>query len=128
MIQLNWTAPTLTLQQVEGLFIPILGSNYDGLQTEGTYLYVRTFEPVSGDIEQIIRDSFYKASNIPQQISVNSNPPFAEPTYRTKRNATSTLASISPNTTQTIDFHLTEERYINGGVVIIENAILGDII
>ena len=126
MIQLNWTAPTLTLQQVEGLFIPILGSNYDGLQTEGPYLYVRTFEPVSGDVEQIIRDSFYKASNLPQLISINSNPPFAEPTYRTKRNATQSIVSIEPDNYQNIDFLMTAERYVAGGLIIIENAVFGD--
>lgn len=56
---------------------------------------------------------------------VDSNP-FAVPTYRTKRNATATLITIAPDSHEHIDFHLTAERYVAGGTLIVENGVFGD--
>jgi hypothetical protein len=54
--------------------------------------------------------------------------PFALPTYRTKRAATSSIATCAPGTSQTIDYILAAERYVTGGRLIVENAVLGDYI
>lgn len=65
-----------------------------------------------------------------QQVTVAALPeplPFAQPTYRTKRDATDIL-TIAKNTSAVMDFLLTEERYISGGELVVENAEFGDYI
>jgi hypothetical protein len=52
--------------------------------------------------------------------------PFALPLYRTKRNATPSVQTVGQNTTQTIDFQMTSEQYVSGGVLIVKNGRLGD--
>jgi hypothetical protein len=54
--------------------------------------------------------------------------PFAQPTYRTKRNATADILSISPGTDEDVQFKLLAERYVTGGSLIVQNAELGDYI
>lgn len=63
------------------------------------------------------------------EITKQAEPqPFAVPTYRTKLNATPSLVTVAPNTDEDIDFLLTEERYVTGGSITIQNAVLGDYI
>jgi hypothetical protein len=57
---------------------------------------------------------------------VISQPPFSEPMYRTKRNATSDPISCPANETVEIDYLITEERFVFGGEIIIKNAEFGD--
>jgi hypothetical protein len=67
----------------------------------------------------------------PQEVSVVQTieaMPFATPSYRTKRNATTSTVTIAPNGNQDVQFHLTSERYVSGGDLIIENAEFGDYI
>lgn len=52
--------------------------------------------------------------------------PFAQPTFRTKRAKTSSVTSINANSSQTIDYLITADRYFFGGSIIIENAEFGD--
>lgn len=54
--------------------------------------------------------------------------PFCQPTYRTKRAATSGLISVPVNSSAGVGiiYKLTSERYASGGVLIVENAELGD--
>jgi len=52
--------------------------------------------------------------------------PFAKPDYRTKLDATSDLVTVASNSSEAIDFLITEERYVSGGKLIIENAEMGD--
>jgi len=54
--------------------------------------------------------------------------PFAEPTYRTKRDKTPSLVTIAPGATEVIDYQITEEKYIHGGILLHKNSELGDII
>lgn len=66
---------------------------------------------------------------IVQQLVISHLPlfePFAAPTYRTKHNATDALVSIQPGAIGEIDFTLTQERFVSGGSLVIENAEFGD--
>ncbi len=54
--------------------------------------------------------------------------PFAAPLYRTKNDATTSIETCNKNSTKTIDFKLTAERYVSGGAVTIENPEFGDYI
>lgn len=65
----------------------------------------------------------------PNTFAISSMPdpaPFATPSYRTKKNATASLATVEPGTIGDIDFAMTEERYVSGGALIVENAEIGD--
>ena len=55
-------------------------------------------------------------------VNVESEPPFAEPLYRTKRSRTLAPIYIPPGATKVIDFILPEERYVAGGAIIVENG------
>jgi hypothetical protein len=54
--------------------------------------------------------------------------PFAKPEFRTKRSKTSSIVSIEPNTNVTIDYLITEERYVSGGSLVFTGAEIGDYI
>lgn len=61
-------------------------------------------------------------------VAVQSIPdptPFAQPTYRTKRNASGVVA-CALNVTTVVDFQMTSTLYVSGGMLIIENAEFGD--
>jgi hypothetical protein len=128
-VQISWTNPSVTLQEVEEVVSPILGEDYDGIVVEDKYLYVRSNSPISVENEYSIKDKIYLLNNQPQSVNIVSAPepePFAIPSYRTKRNATASIVTIEPSNTQTIDFKLTAERYVSGGCLVIENAEFGD--
>ena len=62
-------------------------------------------------------------------VAVQSQPdpvPFAQPTYRTKRDAIAALVPCARNTSADIPFKVVSERYVSGGTLIVENAEMGD--
>lgn len=59
-------------------------------------------------------------------VSVGSQPPFAEPSFRTKRSATPSLVTIAPGSSGTIDYYITQERYVAGGTILVSGAQFGD--
>lgn len=62
-------------------------------------------------------------------VAVTSLPdpaPFAQPSYRTKRDAGASPVSCAPGAIANINLKLVEERYVSGGSLIIENAEFGD--
>jgi hypothetical protein len=66
-----------------------------------------------------------------QPVEIISQPsieqlPFAQPTYRTKRNATSSLITVPVGGSASIDFQLTAERYVSGGMILAQGAEFGD--
>jgi len=66
-----------------------------------------------------------------QAVEVKSQPdpmPFAQPTYRTKMNATSGIITIAPGANSDVQFQLTSERYVTGGSLVVHNAQIGDYI
>lgn len=95
------------------------------------------FKTSLGDDEKTTLDSLVNAHGgsplvqapqvVPVTVQSQSEPqPFAQPTYRTKRNATTDLVSIALNTNEVLDFVMAAERYVSGGCLHIENAELGD--
>jgi hypothetical protein len=61
-------------------------------------------------------------------VKVSATPPFAEPDYRTKMDATASWVDCTPNAVTNIDFILAEERYVTGGELIFHNSKKGDYI
>ena len=128
-VQISWMNPSVTLQAVEEVIAPILGIDYDGIVVENQYLYVRSNTPISPENELLIKDRIFTLSNTPQTISVVSVPdpaPFAQPTYRTKRNATNSIVTVQSGESGDIDFLLTAERYTAGGTLLVDGAQFGD--
>lgn len=112
-----------------------------GYETEGRYLF-HTDDLINYDFQAVIQTAYSKTLaeffagreivsqeeyvNIGNSISVNSQPPFAEPDYRTKRDANSEWVVCPENIATTLDFALTEERYASGGEIIFKNTKEGD--
>jgi hypothetical protein len=63
MIRIDWAAPKITVAEFEQFLSPYLGSNYDGILLESPYLYVRTFEPLTGEQETYIYDYVYSLND-----------------------------------------------------------------
>jgi len=73
----------------------------------------------------------YKTSankSAPALIGIQEQVPFAKPDFRTKRSKTSSIITVAVNTTEDIDYLLTEERYVSGGAIIYNSAEMGDYI
>lgn len=64
--------------------------------------------------------------NTIKPVSVQEQPPFATPSYRTKRDKTPSILEISASSSETIDFLITEERYVSGGGIVYTGAKIGD--
>jgi hypothetical protein len=66
---------------------------------------------------------------IVQQFVIEKMPdpqPFAQPTFRTKRDATASHIEVLAGEVGEIEKILTEERYVSGGTLIVQNAEFGD--
>jgi hypothetical protein len=63
-----------------------------------------------------------------QDVDVKTSPPFAQPDYRTKRDANAAWVTCPSNSSTNIDFILAEERYVTGGEIIYKNIKEGDYI
>lgn len=59
-------------------------------------------------------------------VDVTEQNPFGKPLYRTKCDASESLITIAPNSSQTTYYYLTEDRSVYGGTLIVKNAELGD--
>lgn len=109
-----------------------IGDNYLINLTDGTFSLNCLIAKVGDEATEF--ETTYKNNNakiIKTQVIVDSQPapaPFAQPLYRTKRDAIPNLISIEKNTTQNIDYTLASELYISGGGIIIENGEIGDYI
>lgn len=71
----------------------------------------------------------YMKDNLPVESIIISQPnpaPFAEPSFRTKRSATANLVTIAPGSSGTIDYYITQERYVAGGTILVSGAQFGD--
>jgi len=62
------------------------------------------------------------------QVKVTEQPPFAQPTFRTKMDAIPNWVTCPSNTPTIMDFTLLAERYVTGGEIIFKNAKEGDYI
>lgn len=59
---------------------------------------------------------------------VNGGSAYAIPNFRTKRDATPALVSVNPNSTNDMDYYLTEEKYVSGGTIVFQDSQHGDYI
>lgn len=101
-------------------------SSYRLSALDGLFRYECSFlksSPANSD--QIDFETYYK-SKVNQKIGLGESQPFSIPAYRTKLNAIDSIKTVPINTSLDIDFKLTEERYVTGGALIIENAEMGD--
>jgi hypothetical protein len=110
----------LSMQMIEA------SDNYRLFAFDGDIKYETSFFKDAGS-EQTEFEASYKAS-CNQKIGAGEAQPFAVPAYRTKLNATPNIITIAPNTNEDINYVLTEERYVTGGSICIQNAVLGDYI
>lgn len=84
----------------------------EGEQTTlGTVVAAHTPVPVENDVTSVI---------------VQEQPPFSAPSYRTKRKGATEFLSMAPSTEQIIDFLITEERYVHGGIIVFDGTEVGD--
>lgn len=80
----------------------------------------------TSDITDTNSAIIFLKDQLPIETHIIEQPPFAQPTYRTKRNATTDLITIQVGESENVDFVLTEERYVSGGFVLVENSQFGD--
>lgn len=105
----------------------------DGTSTDTTVYFKASLS--AGDqtlLNTIVTDHVPAASEeIPQVVSIQEQPPFAKPDYRTKMDAVTAWESFDETVAggiKTIDFQITEERYATGGEIILKDAKEGDYI
>jgi hypothetical protein len=128
-MRLDWGSPKIALGEFHSYLQTMLGDKFDGLVEEQGYLYINTFQPITGDEEAAILTYYYSLSSKPLNTAVVSQPdptPFAQPTYRTKRNATDSVLEVEPNSDGEVQFKLLQERYVSGGCLLVYNAQPGD--
>lgn len=77
---------------------------------------VNDFSTTPIDNEDFLLDRLIDINSLPE------NKPFASPDYRTKRDATTNKETCNINSSQMIDYVITEEKYVAGGFLIIKNA------
>jgi hypothetical protein len=84
----------------------------------------------SSDITNINDAINWLKSNVPVDVNatIETTPPFAEPLYRTKFQATADLVTVEPNSSETIDFLITDSFYVYGGEGFVKGAELGDFV
>lgn len=116
-----------------------------GLTLLGSALSIPFISALSGgdkttlDAVVAAHDGTPLPSNTTQNVAVLTQPsvvvsaqpaplPFAQPTYRTKDNATSTWITCPSNTATNIDFQITSEIWTHGGELIVYGAQEGDYI
>jgi hypothetical protein len=80
----------------------------------------------TSDITNVNDAINYLKSNIPTSVEISAYevepPPFAQPTYRTKKDATASKVTVAPGESESADFLLTAERYVSGGTLIVKNG------
>lgn len=128
MILLDWSNPKITIGELELFLANYLGTNYDGITLAESKLTIMTFDVTTAEQETYIKDWFYSLNDQPQRVyaEVQKTPPYAEPDYRTKLDATSELVVVSPGGSNITDYRMVEERYISGGQLVIKGAVFGD--
>lgn len=79
------------------------------------------------DLTPLEGDRWLKGNYL--EITTQPDPmPFAQPLYRTKRNSTPDIVTVQPNSSNVVDFLITEELYVSGGRLIVVGAQMGDYI
>jgi hypothetical protein len=118
MIKSLVTSKSLKLQYAED------ENSYLIFAVDGTLILSTIILKEISSTEKTEFETSYKAT-ANQKLGLDSEP-FALPTYRTKINCTPSIIEVSPDTSTDIDYYITQERYVTGGSLIVQNAVLGD--
>jgi hypothetical protein len=68
MLRIDWGNPKISIAEFEAFLSNYLGSQYDGLTMEGTYLYIITYSPLNLEQEDHILNYVYSLTTTPMQI------------------------------------------------------------
>ena len=82
----------------------------------------------SGTVSGLSNQIDWLKNYMPSHVNIDSQPPFAEPTHRTKFTAAASIATVAADDTEHIDYQVTAERHVYGGSLIVKNAEVGDAI
>lgn len=104
----------------------------DYITTNGSTLNVTFKDSLSTEEENILSTIVTNHTAIPleenvvKDVKVLESPPFAAPTFRTKRSKTASIETVAAGETKNIDFLLTSELYAHGGGMVYTGAEIGD--
>lgn len=107
----------LTKWQTDSKVLSDIGSG-NGVMNDGT-----------SDITDVATAIAFLRDEMIKDVKVTSQPdpvPFAQPTYRTKRDADTSWNTCAENTVTHSDFQLSAERYVSGGDIIFKDSKEGD--
>lgn len=98
---------------------------YDVYAVEGVFIWhVSIAKTSTPSADQTDFETNYKPTA--NKKIIQPTPPFSEPTFRTKHVKLANAVEIANNTSENIDYQLTEERWATGGTIIVQNAQFGD--
>lgn len=104
----------------------------DYITTNGAELSIR-FKAVLPQVDQDILTGVVNAhvatplpDNQVRPVAIKNMTVFADPDYRTKWDGAPAIVDVPAGQAAPLDFQLSEERYISGGMAIVKNAELGD--
>jgi hypothetical protein len=103
--------------QTDSKVLSDIGSG-NGIMNDGT-----------SDITDVATAIAFLRDDMVKDVKVTSQPdpvPFAQPTYRTKRDADTSWTTCAENIVTHSDFQLTAERYVSGGDIIFKDSKEGD--
>lgn len=106
----------------------------DSISLDGSVSLIIWFKDAISQVDEAILEAVVSAHvpvaiiDAPTEVKITSQPeplPFAQPTFRTKRDGCGFI-SCPENATTNLDFQLTAERYVSGGQVILKDVQEGD--
>lgn len=111
---------------------------YDGPEVHLCTLYkssipdfITSITQMQNDADKLDFETNFKTAandkvNTREISKLPDSQPFATPSFRTKRDATSEIVEIAPGSSGSIDYTITEERYVHGGKLIVSGNEMGD--
>ena len=107
-------------------------SSYLIFLVDGPFVLVTKIDKSCDSSEKTEFETSYKSgANKKLGVEITKQvdpPPFAQPTYRTKLNATPSILTIAPGNDSDVQYQLTQDRYVTGGSITVKNAQIGDYI
>lgn len=117
MIKNLCTSKSLKMQYAEDDF------TYVVYAVDGTLILETLIDKTISSTEKTEFETTYKAT-ANQKLGLDQEP-FALPSYRTKLNC-SNIVTIAPDTNVSLDYQITQERFVTGGTLIVKGAQFGD--
>jgi len=72
MLVLEWNQPKITLSDIDTYLRGYLGDNYDGVSVDGSKMSVLTYEVLTPDQEDSIRNWFYSVNDTPATVRLQT--------------------------------------------------------